>query len=144
MFHIRMLNSVIERAANRCMEGQDLTLPQWMALGCIGNAEGAGLTHSELGKRLMLSKAPITGVVDRLERGGYVQRGAAPKDRRISLITITPKGEETWKSVRQSLREGASDFYGCLSEEEQQTLLSLLARVLDSAAKADPMLVALD
>jgi hypothetical protein len=42
------------------------------------------------------------------------------------------------------LREGASDFYGCLTDEEQQTLLSLLSRVLDSAAKADPMLVNVD
>ncbi|HVF09780.1 MAG TPA: MarR family transcriptional regulator [Abditibacteriaceae bacterium] len=144
MCHICLLNSVVERAANRCLEQQDLTLPQWMALGCIGNAAAEGIKHSELGKRLMLSKAPITGIVDRLERGGYVQRVADQKDRRISRIVITAKGEATWQSVRQTLRKGATDFYGCLTDAEQQTLLSLLARVLDSAAKADPILATIE
>jgi DNA-binding MarR family transcriptional regulator len=144
MCHVCLLNSVVERAANRSLEQQELTLPQWMALGCIGNAGGAGITHSELGKRLMLSKAPITGVVDRLERGGYVQRKADQKDRRISRVVITAKGEETWQNVRQALREGTSDFYACLTVQEQETLLSLLARVLDSAAKADPILATID
>ena len=144
MCHVCLLNSVVERAANRSLEQQELTMPQWMALGCIGNAGPEGITHSELGKRLMLSKAPITGVVDRLERGGYVHRTADQKDRRISRVVITPRGEETWQSVRQALREGASDFYGCLTAQEQETLLSLLARVLDSAAKADPILATIN
>jgi len=140
MCQICLLNSVLERAANRLAEQHGLTLPQWMALGCIGHAGEEGIKHSELGKRLMLSKAPITGVVDRLERGGYVNRTADKIDRRACRIIITPKGEATWKLVRHTLRASAGDFSQCLSETEQQTLVTLLARVLDTAAKSDPIL----
>ena len=138
--HICLLNSVLERAGNRCIEQHELTMPQWLALGCIGHAGQEGITHSQLGQRLMLSKAPITGVVDRLERSGYVFRAVDDKDRRVSRIVITPKGEETWLRVRHDLRERATEQCASLSNEEQQTLLSLLARLLDTAASADPIL----
>lgn len=139
-FHIFMLNSVLERAANRVAEQHGLTMPQWMALGCVANGEAAGVTHSELGHRLMLSKAPITGVVDRLERGGYVQRTTDGKDRRVSNIVITPKGQETWLVVRSELRALATERCSSLSDEELQTMLTLLGRLLESAAEADPIL----
>ncbi|MDQ3813652.1 MAG: MarR family transcriptional regulator [Armatimonadota bacterium] len=144
MCHIYLLDSVLERAANRVVEQHGLTMPQWMALGCIGHAGPEGIPHSELGKRLMLSKAPITGIVDRLERGGYVQRMADKTDRRVSRIVMTAKGEETWRRVRQTLREDAPHYCQDLSAEEIDTLLSLLARVLNRAAQADPILPTFD
>jgi MarR family transcriptional regulator, 2-MHQ and catechol-resistance regulon repressor len=142
--HIAMLDSVLKRAANRCAERYEMTMPQWLALGFIGHTGREGITHSQLGQRLMLSKAPITGLVDRLERDGYVLRAGDQKDRRVSRIRITPKGEETWLRVREGLRECTSSHCAGLSSEEQQTLLSLLARLLDGAAQADPLLENID
>jgi MarR family transcriptional regulator, 2-MHQ and catechol-resistance regulon repressor len=138
--HIFLLNSVLERSANRRAEQRGLTLQQWLALGCIGHGGPQGVTHSELGQRLMLSKAPITGVVDRLERAGYVQRGADARDRRVSRIVITPAGEALWQEVRQALREHAAGLCAGLSPDEQQTLLGLLTRLLNAAEGADPIL----
>lgn len=140
MYHFFLLNSVTERACNRQAEQLGLTLPQWMALGSIGQGGAEGITHSDLGSRLMLSKAPITGIVDRLERGGYVQRMPDPKDRRVSRIVICEKGEEAWQKVRQALRALAIEQCSCLSTEEQETLLGLMARLLDAVSRADPIL----
>lgn len=138
--HVFMLNSVLERTGNRVSEAHDLTLPQWMALGSIGHGGKEGVTHSELGQRLMLSKAPITGVVDRLERAGHVRRVGSANDRRVSRVVITPKGEEVWARVRQSLRTSAEGYCRDLSHDEQSTLLLLLSRLLESVARADPTL----
>jgi outer membrane protein TolC/DNA-binding MarR family transcriptional regulator len=136
--HVFILNSVLERGGNRVAEGHGLTLPQWMALGCIGHGGDEGVTHSELGQRLMLSKAPITGMVDRLERAGYVRRSTNEKDRRISCIAITPKGEEVWNRVRLELRQHSTQHCSTLSEADQSTLLSMLSRLLNSVASNDP------
>jgi MarR family 2-MHQ and catechol resistance regulon transcriptional repressor len=138
--HIYLLNSVLERMGNRCAETHNLTMPQWMALGCIGNGGEQGITHSELGSRLMLSKAPITGVVDRLERDGYVHRKVDGKDRRISRVVITPSGESKWTEVRHAVHECAVECCSALSDDEQQQILGLLARLLESASKSDPIL----
>jgi DNA-binding MarR family transcriptional regulator len=47
---------------------------------------------SELSRLLLLDNSTVTGLIDRLEKTGFVQRKANPKDRRVSLIHITPKG----------------------------------------------------
>jgi DNA-binding MarR family transcriptional regulator len=47
---------------------------------------------SELGQHLSLDKSTITGLIDRLEKAGFVRRKANPKDRRMSLIQITRVG----------------------------------------------------
>jgi DNA-binding MarR family transcriptional regulator len=142
MCHIMLLHSVLERRANRVMEEHGLTVPQWMALGCIGHCGEKGIRHSELGNRLMLSKAPVTGVVDRLERAGYVRRVGDSVDRRVSRIMILPEGETAWKRVRQVLREGSFNVCSSLDDAEQRHLLSLMARLLKNAASEDPILSA--
>lgn len=140
MCHIMMLSSVIERMANRNVEACGLTFPQWMAIGCVGHAGEEGIPHTELGQRLMLSKAPITGLVDRLERSGYVKRVADPRDRRVSRVVMTPEGEQSWREVRQTLRTHAQDLCSVLEESEQEQLLGLLSRLLKSMADVDPTL----
>lgn len=142
MCHIMLLHSVLERRANRVMEEHGLTVPQWMALGCIGHCGEKGIRHSELGHRLMLSKAPVTGVVDRLERAGYVRRESDDSDRRVSRVVILPEGEVAWKRVRQTLREGSFDVCSSLNDAEQRQLLSLMARLLENMAREDPILSA--
>jgi DNA-binding MarR family transcriptional regulator len=137
MVHICLLNSVLERAGDRATAQHNLTMTQWFALGCVGHAEEQGVTHSELGHRLMLSKAPITGVVDRLEKGGFVVRSADEHDRRVSRVKITPKGFETWQAVRGSLRAMAEKTCEGLTESELRESQTFLARLLENAARAD-------
>ena len=138
MCHIFLLSSVLERVANRECERCGMTLSQWMALGCIGNEGKVGITHSELCHRLMLSKAPVTGIVDRMERDGFARRVADENDRRVSRIIIKPKGEKTWRQVRDVLRDHAIDHCSAMNQSEQETLLGLLARMLDKVSKSDP------
>ncbi len=138
--HIMLLNSVLERSVNRFSGLHGLTFPQWMALGFIGHCGQEGIRHTELGNRLMLSKAPVTGVVDRLERDGFVQRIAEEKDRRAARIVMTPKGEAVWWDVKTNLRENSRSLCQALSGEEQDVLLSMLTKLLNAAAAADPIL----
>ncbi len=140
VFHIFLLSCVLERTANRECEHHGMTLPQFRALCCITNCGKEGITHSDLCHRLMMSKAPLTGIIDRLERDGFVQRKVDAKDRRVTRIAITAKGEKNWLRVRDDMRKHAFAHCSNLSPEEQQTLVDLLARLLENVAKADPML----
>lgn len=138
--HVCLLNSVIERAGDRRAAAHNLTMAQWFALGCAGHAGEAGVTHSELGQRLMLSKAPITGVVDRLERGGYVVREADAYDRRVSRVKITIKGEAVWEAVRLELRVLSSEICEGLDDEHLLKMQTVLEQLLENAARMDPTL----
>lgn len=140
MAHVCLLNSVLERAGDRTTSQYGLTMAQWFALGCVGHAGESGVTHSELGKRLLLSKAPITGVVDRLERSGFVVREADGHDRRVSRVKITSKGMETWLTVRGSLRELAETICEGLNDQQLREGQSLMIKLLENASRTDPTL----
>jgi len=141
MCSIMVLNSVMERTGNRLIEEFDLTFPQWLALGCISHAGAEGISHSQLGQRLMLSKAPITGLVDRLERAGLVIRQADARDRRVSRAISTEPGIALWWRVKLKLREHSQEIFAdCLSEADRTHLLSGLGRLLSAFATHDPTL----
>lgn len=136
---IMVLNSVMERAGNRTLEVHDLTMPQWLALGAVLHAGEAGISHGQLSQRMMLSKAPITGLVDRLARAGLVERKADEYDRRVSLVSILPAGQQLWKAAHETLHSNAKvDLKKCLDQEQQEQLLRLLSHLLSSFAEQDP------
>lgn len=136
---IMVLNSVMERAGNRTLEIHDLTMPQWLALGAVLHAGEAGISHGQLSQRMMLSKAPITGLVDRLARAGLVERKTDENDRRVSLVSITPAGQDMWKAAHETLHSSAKvDLKKCLDQEQQEQLLRLLSHLLSSFAEQDP------
>ena len=141
MCSIFVLNSVLERQGNRIIEEQGLTLAQWLALGCIAGSGEGGASHSTIGTRLMLSKAPVTGVVDRLERAGLVERKPDAHDRRVSRVVITEEGIATWWRVKEAF-SGFSDevLNGILNSDELERLLDLLGRMIGGFAARDPQL----
>ncbi|MFC0216583.1 MarR family winged helix-turn-helix transcriptional regulator [Paenibacillus chartarius] len=55
---------------------------------------GQQRTIGELSKALELSNSTITGIVDRLERNGLVERKRDEKDRRVVFVSITPRCEQ--------------------------------------------------
>lgn len=74
-----------------------------------------GLTMTELGKALAIDNATTTGLVDRLERDGFVRRNKSASDRRALNICITPEGVEevnrakiVVKRVNESIKAGFS------------------------------------
>lgn len=142
MCSIMVLNSVVERQGNRILEEHGLTLPQWLALGCVAAGGEEGVPHAQIGAKLMLSKAPVTGVVDRLERAELVQRHPDAHDRRVSRVVITDAGLKMWWRVQRDFRVFSTElFEGFLKEDEQERLLELLGRMLGAFAARDPQIV---
>lgn len=145
MCSVMVLNSVIERQGNRILEEHGLTLPQWLALGCVASGGGEGVPHAQIGSTLMLSKAPITGVVDRLERANLVERRPDAHDRRVSRVVITSEGLEMWWRVHDSFETFSSEILdGLWTEIDQQKLVELLGRMLGAFTARDPHLASVE
>jgi MarR family 2-MHQ and catechol resistance regulon transcriptional repressor len=127
---------------DRGLRDLNLTGAQFNALLVLRDARPDGLPLSEVGRRLVVTKANVTGLIDRLERQGLVQRdpGASPEDRRITHARLTEKGmallEEALPRRRQVL---AQTFAGLTPEEKTQLigLLTRLRRALREAGRAD-------
>jgi DNA-binding MarR family transcriptional regulator len=87
------------------------------------------LTSSELGKKTDLDSATLTGILDRLEAGGFIERRQNPEDRRSIRIHLTEKGKTTGEKVAQLMDEANTEFLHGFNASEEVALRSLLNRI---------------
>jgi MarR family transcriptional regulator, organic hydroperoxide resistance regulator len=87
------------------------------------------ITSKELGERVQLDSATLTGIIDRLEAQGLVQRAEHPDDRRAISVRLTEVGHETAAKIAQLSEEANRDFLKDFSPEEEGTLRRLLSVV---------------
>ena len=86
-----------QRASDAHIRQSGLTSPQFDIVATLGNTPG--LSFKELGSRTLITKGTLTGVVDRLEGRGLVERMACPADGRSTLVRLTPEGERIFHDV---------------------------------------------
>jgi DNA-binding MarR family transcriptional regulator len=104
----------------------DLSLPQAHALQAL--EPGRPVPMRDLAARLRCDASNITGIVDRLEARGLVERRPAPGDRRVKALVVTDRGVALRASLVERLHRVPAAFAG-ITEEEQRTLLHLLRRI---------------
>jgi DNA-binding MarR family transcriptional regulator len=92
------------------------------------------MSPSELGDRLIVTRATVTGLLDSLERRGLVSRAANPADRRGLVVEITAAGIETLKQVRTIIHGRETLWMGPLSDADLEAYIELHHRIQDSIA----------
>jgi DNA-binding MarR family transcriptional regulator len=84
---------------------------------------------NELAEALACDASNVTGLVDRLEARGLVERRAAPGDRRVRTLVLTPDGIHVRARVIRGMSEPPPGIKG-LSPEDQRALRDLLRRAI--------------
>ncbi|WP_406460135.1 MarR family transcriptional regulator [Streptomyces sp. NBC_01622] len=87
------------------------------------------LPMRKLAQKLKCEPSNVTGIVDRLETRGLVERRPDPADRRVKLAAATDEGRRVARSLRESLRFAREPLAG-LSDDERLALRGLLRRML--------------
>jgi DNA-binding MarR family transcriptional regulator len=87
----RVMRRVYEHYDSR-LSSFNLTTPQYMVFNALWI--GDGITIGELGQRVALDGSTITGILDRMEKNGYVERRPNAEDRRSALVYLTQKARE--------------------------------------------------
>jgi DNA-binding MarR family transcriptional regulator len=105
----------------------ELSPPQVGALRQL--QPGVPLPMSDLAVKLCCDNSNVTGIVDRLEKRGLVERRSAEHDRRVKHLFLTPEGERVRAEIRARV-DRAPAALEALDPEDQRTLRDLLARAL--------------
>jgi DNA-binding MarR family transcriptional regulator len=119
----------------RVLSKEHLTIPQLEIIGCL--APPKGLSLNELAKRLLMTGGNVTGLIDRLERDGYVYRERDERDRRVINAKLTPKGKEIWQMIMPRYQECISHLIRSLTLEEKKDLNRLLKKLILHIRKKD-------
>lgn len=96
-------------------------------IAALEHLQGAGgLTPGQLGARLSMTSGAVTALVDRLERGGYVQRSPHPRDRRSSIIRMTDTGAQEATRHLHPLAAEILQIAAARSNQDRETIAAFL------------------
>jgi DNA-binding MarR family transcriptional regulator len=93
----------------------NLSYPQFFLLTYLSSEEY--LTMTDIAKKMGHSTAAATGLVDRIEKLGYVERAHASEDRRKIMVRITSKGVDIVSHMRKEI---ANDLAGIMATMDQE------------------------
>ena len=86
------------RESQRLFRPHGLTGAQYNLLNVLADSP-AGLSQRELSDALVVDRSNVTGLLDRMERAGWVKRTDHPEDRRVYRVVLTAAGRRLWEDV---------------------------------------------
>lgn len=125
VFNLLRTHSYLAPFIDSDLRQNDLTAAQFNTLLVLYSAGIDGMRMSEIGRKLVVTKANVTGLIDRLERQGLVAR-ATEQDRRATAVRLTPEGDRIVRKVGPALANLLADLTACLSASQKQSLVELL------------------
>lgn len=123
---------LLDRAMHPYFAKFGISGSQWGALRLLHRAEcegDEGLRITDLSDRLLIRPPSVTGMIDRLERGGYVLRDTAPEDLRSKRVRLTVKGRRLVEQVLAVHAKQIGLLLGGLNSADQSELYRLLDRL---------------
>lgn len=102
----------------------ELTPPQFGLLGFLWKEDG--LTQTELSEKGQIDRTTIGGLIDRLEKSGFVERRPHPQDRRAYQIHLTDHGRELEGPLSECAKRTLTRLTSGLNEQEISELRRML------------------
>lgn len=120
----------------RFMEETNLSFPQISVLMQLKHHENCGV--SDMGKRLGISNAAASQLVDRLVQKGYVARTEDPRDRRAKTLSLTPEGLALIERGMQARNAWLAGMAASLSEAQRAHIIEALTLLTEAARATIP------
>ena len=117
----------VNQAAKQRLAPYGVTPVQFALLNLLWADDG--LSGAELGMRLQLDSATITGVIDRLAHLGLVERRPDPYDRRVNRVHLTTRGTSLQAPLSQAIEQLNAQFFGSFSPADARQLQAMLAQL---------------
>ena len=124
--------NAIFKLAELTLLPQRLSLPQIYLLGVL-KSKGGMLTTGEISRAMVRASQTMTGIVDRLEEPGLVERVFDRRDRRKVWVRLTEKGERKLKEAFPVANRLAEELSAVLSDQELEDLQAKVEKLRSAA-----------
>ena len=114
------------------LQPHGLSLPQFHLLAALKSCGGV-LSTGEIARIMLRASQTITGLVDRLEAQGLVERQVDSRDRRRANVRITAPGERRLAEAQPTANRLADSIVSPLTQEELQDLEAKMRKLLANA-----------
>lgn len=116
-----------QRRLSQELAQHGLTLPQFDVLATLHYTEG--LTQQELAEWLLVTKGNVCGVLDRLQKSGWVERRPDERDARANRLYLTPEGRSKIELVLPEHDRAVLNTVQPLGRSQAQLLRGLLEQL---------------
>jgi MarR family 2-MHQ and catechol resistance regulon transcriptional repressor len=114
-----------ERLSSEHVRQHGLTHAQFDIIATLGNTDG--MSYKELGDRTLITKGTLTGVIERLEQKGLVERQRNTDDKRSYFVRLTPQGEQVFHHVFPQVVAKGGQVFSQYSDADFDALERLLS-----------------
>ncbi len=126
-YRIKLLAQLATRRLTERLDAFGLTPFHWLVLCCLWEEDG--LPTSSIGERLQQVGGTLTGVIDRMEERGLVQRERDTRDRRVWRIWLTDAGKDLESVLPPVAAQVRDDMMQGIPPEQRE----LFSQILDQA-----------
>lgn len=109
------------------IKSMGLTMTQFDVIATLGNQPP--MTCKDLGDKTLVTKGTLTGVLERLEDKGIIQRSVNQADARSQMIGLTKKGQQLFKRVFPEHLQHLQKAFGQLSKQDLHDLTQSLQKL---------------
>jgi DNA-binding MarR family transcriptional regulator len=120
------------KLTERALLASGLSAPQMLLLGAL-YWDGRALVPRRMRNTLVVEAQSLTGLIDRLEEGGWAKRLKHPKDRRKIRVQITPKGRSKYEEAAAHSDKTAETYFKALTAGERNQLRTALMKLRGGA-----------
>ncbi len=130
-----------ERYSAESVRELGLTPPQFDIIATLGNTPG--MSCKDLGEKTLITKGTLTGVIDRLELKGLVQRERSGNDKRSFFVSLTPAGVAMFEDIFPKVIAQAKMMFSTYDEAGLAQMEATLAALKQNIAEASAQRAAL-
>jgi len=135
-FRLFQASNTLQTQATRALDEFGVTAAQWSVLGALSRpAVTDGMSMSELGDYLRVSRQNLTGVLARLERRGVVERTTAAHDGRSRTVRLTADGRALWAELAGPISAFYERALRDLSERQRAAFIDSLTKIQQRMAE---------
>lgn len=128
--YMKIIHLSMEKDFNRMVIGDDLTSAQCDLLFYLKNHHNEEVNPVDIEREFSLSRPTVAGILHRLRGKGFITFKESSKDRRYKQVILTEKTEQLWGRMEIHIAQVEKRMRQGLSEEEQETFIRLLKRIL--------------
>lgn len=131
IFNIRLAYFALEKEKNIYFEKQNLTASQGDLLLYLGFADRKGkeVNQKDIEQHFRLTNPTITGLLNRLEEKGFVERKKSPTDARTNIIYLTDQTKKVLDQFKEHKDRIDQKLYRNFSDDEQTQIIYLLKKL---------------
>jgi DNA-binding MarR family transcriptional regulator len=130
LLNVVLTGTLLAKEGDRILRPLGLTDAQFNVLMLLKYQSDRGeMNQTSLGNMLLVNRSNVTGLIDRLEQAGWVERVADATDRRVNRVRLTADGKRILDHAEEAYTTSVNEIMSALSTGEHDRLCTVLERL---------------